>query len=181
VTWQRAFDAHYGNAETGGYYLSADDAGDLILRPHATTDDAIPNPNALAAQNLVRLSVLTGEDAYRAHADRLIENILAAGGSNLFGHIALLNALDLRLRAAEIVAAGPDADRFVPAALALPFLDRIVLRAPDPARLPATHPAQEMLKSLQGSAAFVCAGERCSLPVNEPGRIAEAVTAMRGA
>jgi hypothetical protein len=181
VTWQRAFDAHYGNDETGGYYLSADDAGDLILRPHATTDDAIPNPNALAAQNLVRLSVLTGEDAYRAHADRLIENILAAGGSNLFGHIALLNALDLRLRAAEIVAAGPDADRFVPAALALPFLDRIVLRAPDPARLPATHPAQEMLKSLQGSAAFVCAGERCSLPVNEPGRIAEAVTAMRGA
>jgi hypothetical protein len=181
VTWQRAFDAHYGNAETGGYYLSADDAGDLILRPHATTDDAIPNPNALAAQNLVRLAVLTGEDAYREHADRLIEGILAAGANNLFGHIALLNALDLRLRAAEIVAAGPEAERFAAAALALPYLDRIVLRAADPARLPAAHPAQEMLKSLQGSAAFVCAGERCSLPVSEPGRIAEALAAMRGA
>jgi hypothetical protein len=181
VTWQRAFDAHYGNAETGGYYLSADDAGDLILRPHATTDDAIPNPNALAAQNLVRLALLTGEDAYRAHADRLIESILATGGNNLFGHIALLNALDLRLRAAEVVAAGPDAERFAATALALPYLDRIVLRAPDPARLPAVHPAQEMLKSLQGSAAFVCAGERCSLPVSEPARIAEALAAMRGA
>ena len=181
VTWQRAFDAHYGNDETGGYYLSADDAGDLILRPHATTDDAIPNPNALAAQNLVRLSVLTGEDQYRTHADRLIESILAAGANNLFGHIALLNALDLRLRAAEIVAAGPDAERFAATALALPYLDRIVLRAPDQARLPAAHPAQEMLKSLQGSAAFVCAGERCSLPVSEPSGIAEALAAMRGA
>jgi hypothetical protein len=181
VTWQRAFDAHYGNDETGGYYLSADDAGDLILRPHATTDDAIPNPNALAAQNLVRLSVLTGEDQYRTHADRLIESILAAGANNLFGHIALLNALDLRLRAAEIVAAGPDAERFAATALALPYLDRIVLRAPDQARLPAAHPAQEMLKSLQGSAAFVCAGERCSLPVSQPSGIAEALAAMRGA
>ena len=43
-------------------------------------------------------------------ADRLIEGILSAAERNLFGHVALLNALDLRLRAAEIVATGPDAE-----------------------------------------------------------------------
>jgi len=177
--WQRAFDAHYADAETGAYYLSADDAGDLLLRPHSTLDDAIPNLNALAAGNLVRLAALTGEAQRRAQADRLIEGILSANPRNLFGHVALLNALDLRLRAAEIVATGPDAERFAQAALKLPFLDRIVLRASSPADLPASHPAQAKLAAAPGSAVFVCVGEACSLPVAEPGGIAAAVNAMR--
>ncbi|MDO8875984.1 MAG: thioredoxin domain-containing protein [Pseudolabrys sp.] len=179
VAWQRALDAHYADAETGGYYWSADDATDLLLRPHSTTDDATPNPNAVAAQNLVRLAVLTGDDTWRAQADRLVENILAMAGKNLFGHVALLNALDLRLRGAEIVCTGPDAERFAHAALKLPFVDRIVLRAAAAVDLPASHPAQDKLKSVTGSAAFVCVGERCSLPVNEPEKVADAVAAMR--
>ncbi len=179
LRWQGAFDMHYADAETGGYYWSADDAGDLILRPHSTADDATPNPNAVAAQNLLRLAVLSGDDKWREQADRLLEGILAVAARNMFGHVALLNALDLRLRGAEIVCTGPDAERLVQAALKLPFVDRIVLRAASSADLPATHPAQEKLKAVSGNAAFVCAGERCSLPVAEPGDIALAVAAMR--
>ena len=181
LKWQRAFDAHYADADTGGYYLSADDADDLLLRPHSTADDATPNPNAVAAQNLVRLAVLSGDDQWRDKADRLIEGILSAAERNLFSHVALLNALDLRLRGAEIVVTGkdPNAAALTAAALKLPFLDRIVLRAPDAANLPATHPAQEKLKAAPDSAAFVCVGERCSLPVSEPEKIAEAVAKMR--
>ena len=179
VRWQGAFDTHYGDAETGGYYWSADDAGDLILRPHSTADDATPNPNAVAAQNLVRLAVLTGDDQWRTQADRLLEGILAVAARNMFGHVALLNALDLRLRAAEIVCTGPDAERFAQAALKLPFVDRIVLRAVSSADLSASHPAQDKLKAVSGSAAFVCVGERCSLPVSKPGDIALVVAAMR--
>jgi uncharacterized protein len=180
LAWQRAFDAHYADPDTGGYYLSADDASDLLLRPHSTLDDATPNPNAVAAQNLVRLAALAGDDTWRAKADRLIEGILSAAERNLFGHVALLNALDLRLRGAEIVVTGSQADRFAQAALKLPFLDRIVLRASSAAELPAAHPAQEKLKAASGSAAFVCVGERCSLPVSGPDQIAAAVMAMRG-
>jgi uncharacterized protein len=179
LTWQHALDTHYADRETGGYYLTADDASDLLLRPHSTADDATPNPNAVAAGNLVRLAALTGEHHWRAKADRLIEDIVSAQARNLFGHVALLNALDLRLRAAEIVLTGPDAEPLVQAALKLPFLDRIVLRAASAADLPAAHPAQDKLKAATASAAFICVGERCSLPVSEPGQIAETVTAMR--
>src|SRR6185437_5554534 len=98
LAWQRALDTHYADADSGGYYLTADDASDLPLRPQATTDDATPNPNAVAAGNLVRLAVLTGDNAWRDKADRLIEGILSVAERNLFGHVALLNALDLRLR-----------------------------------------------------------------------------------
>jgi len=179
LVWQRTLDAHYADAETGGYYLTADDATDLLLRPHSTSDDATPNPNAVAAGNLVRLAVLAGDDQWRAKADRLIENILSAAAKNLFGHVALLNALDLRLRAAEIVATGPDAEHFAQVALRLPFVDRIVLRASSAADLPPSHPAQQKLKALSASAAFICVGETCSLPVLEPVKIAETVQAMR--
>ena len=181
LRWQKAMDAHYADPDTGGYYLSADDADDLLLRPHSTADDASPNPNAVAAQNLVRLAVLSGDDKWRDKADTLLEGILSAAASNLFSHMALLNALDLRLRAAEIVLTGPDADRLALAALKLPFLDRIVLRAPSSAALPPLHPAQEKLKAVTGSAAFVCVGERCSLPVTAADQIAAAVKAMRTA
>jgi uncharacterized protein YyaL (SSP411 family) len=179
VTWQSAFDAHYADTDTGGYYWSADDASDLLMRPHSTADDATPNPNSVAAQNLVRLAVLAGDDKRRAQADRLLDGILAAASRNMFSHVALLNALDLRLRAAEIVCTGPEAERFAQAALKLPFVDRIVLRARTASELPGSHPAQEKLKATSASAAFVCVGERCSLPVTEPHMIAAAVAAMR--
>jgi uncharacterized protein YyaL (SSP411 family) len=178
LTWQRELDAHYADRERGAYYLTADDAGDLVVRPHSTADDAVPNLNALEAQNLVRLAVLTGDDGWRVKADRLIENILSANATNLFGHVALLNALDLRLRAAEIVVTGPDSEILAQAALKLPFLDRIVLRVADD--LPPAHPAHEKLKSVRGNAAFVCVGERCSLPVASADAIAATVAQMRG-
>ena len=181
MQWQRAFDAHYADPDTGGYYLSADDADDLLLRPHSTADDATPNPNGVAAQNLVRLAVLSGDDQWREQADRLIEGILSAAERNLFSHVSLLNALDLRLGGAEIVVTGNDANAaaLTTAALKLPFADRIVLRAASAADLPAAHPAQEKIKAASGSAAFVCVGERCSLPMTSAAQIVETVAAMR--
>jgi uncharacterized protein YyaL (SSP411 family) len=180
LVWQRTFDRHYGNPETGGYFLTADDAEGLVVRPNSTLDDAIPNPNAIAAQNLVRLAVLAGDGAWRERADRLFDGILPLAAENLFGHASLLNALDLRLRAAEIVIAGTNTEELVRAALALPFLDRIVLRAPSADALPAAHPARDKIAAAPaGGAAFVCVGETCSLPVIEAEQIAETVEAIR--
>jgi uncharacterized protein YyaL (SSP411 family) len=179
LIWQRALDAHYIDRDTGGYYWSADDAGDLLLRPHSTSDDATPNPNSVAAQNLIRLAVLSGDDKWRDRADRLIENIVSAAERNLFGHVALLNALDLRLRGAEIVITGTESAALAQAALKLPFIERIVLRAPTANALPVTHPARDKIAAAP-NAAFVCVGERCSLPVTTAEAIAEAVKAMRG-
>jgi uncharacterized protein YyaL (SSP411 family) len=180
LAWQRALDAHYANPGNGGYYLTADDAEGLVVRPDSTADEATPNPNAVAAQNLVRLSALTGDDSWRERADRLFDGVLSAAADNLFQHAALLNALDLRLTGAEIVVTGPDFQRFADSALALPFVNRILLRAPSANDLPPSHPAQAKIAAGE-SAAFVCVGQTCSLPVREPSQIAETVAAMRPA
>jgi uncharacterized protein YyaL (SSP411 family) len=179
LTWQSAFDAHYANPGNGGYFLTADDAEGLVVRPASTSDDATPNPNAIAAQNLLRLAALTGDHQWREKADRLIEGVLAAEGGNALAHAALLNAIDLRLNAAEIVVTGPEYGRFAAAALQLPYLNRIVLRAPEAGALPPNHPAQAKIAAGPASAAFICVGETCSLPVADPDKIADVVAAMR--
>jgi uncharacterized protein YyaL (SSP411 family) len=177
LAWQAALDAHYGDPEIGGYYLTADDAEGLILRPHSTNDDATPNHNSIAAHNLIRLAAATDDEQWRARADTLIERVLSAAGNALFGQITLLNALDLRLGGAEIVVTG-DAPALVDAALKIPFIRRVVLRARSAADLPPSHPAQDKLKAATEPATFVCVGERCSLPVTAPAQIARAVSAM---
>jgi hypothetical protein len=181
ATWQAGLDQHYANRATGGYFLTANDAEGLVVRPNSTADEATPNPNSLAAQNLVRLALVTGQDAWRTQADRLFDGLLPLAADNLFMHLALLDALDLRLRAAEIVVTGHGAaaQALTEAALKLDFLDRIVLRAPTAEALPPTHPAQEKIKTAAAAAAFVCVGERCSLPITEPAQLAETVKAMR--
>ena len=178
LAWQAALDQHYAGAPAGGYYLTADDAEGLVVRPASTSDDATPNHNAIAAQNMIRLATLSGNDKWRAQADRLFDGALAAAADNLFGHAALLNALELRLRTIEIVVTGTEPSALATAALKIPFLNRVLLRAISATALPPSHPAQSKIAAGAGSAAFVCVGERCSLPVTKPELIAEAVAAM---
>jgi uncharacterized protein YyaL (SSP411 family) len=179
LNWQMALDRHYVNKGSGGYYLSADDAEGLVVRPDSTIDEATPNPNGIAAQNLVRLAMLTGDDIWRERADILFDGLLPAAADSLYQHASLINALDLRLRGVEIVAVGPQADGFADAALRLPFLDRIVARAATAEDLPASHPGRGATLGESATAALVCAGETCSLPVTEASNVAAAVTAAR--
>jgi uncharacterized protein YyaL (SSP411 family) len=174
LAWQTAFDRHYTNDNNGGYYLTADDAEGLVVRPDSTLDDASPNPNGIAAQNLIRLAAFSGDETFRARADKLIAGVLSEGAENLFARISLLNAVDLRIHGAEIVIAGTDSRALLEAALKLPFLTRMVLRAPSADALPAAHPAQEKIRATTGAAAFICVGQTCSLPVTSPDAIAKA-------
>jgi uncharacterized protein YyaL (SSP411 family) len=190
VKWQDALERHHADAEHrrskngvaslayGGYFLTADDAEGLIIRPHSTVDDAIPNHNGLIAQNLVRLATLTGDDRFRTKADTLVNAILPRGADNLFGHLSLLNALDMRLTASEIVVVGQGADAkaLLQVARRLPHANRIVLHAGDGEALASNHPAKARLASVSGAAAFVCSGQTCSLPVSEPDALFQLVS-----
>jgi uncharacterized protein YyaL (SSP411 family) len=177
LAWQAALDRHHAHPD-GGYHLTADDAEGLVVRPFVTHDDATPNPNGLAAQNLIRLATLTGDDRWRATADRLFDGLLPHAASNVYGHLSLLNALDLRLRAAELIVVGDDVGDLTAAALRQPAVGRIVLRARHADDLPAGHAARGAFTSLSEPAVLVCAGGRCSLPVTDPSLLPDAIRAM---
>jgi uncharacterized protein YyaL (SSP411 family) len=181
LAWQRTLNRDYANVETGTYYLTAADAEGLVIRPAATTDEATPNHNAVAASNLIRLALLAGDDTWREKADRMIAAIAPQAVENLYMHMALLNAIDLRLRAAEIVITGEGtrSQALLAAARALPPLDRIVLHVAPGAKLPSTHPAREKLAAAGDGAAFVCVGETCTLPITDPAGLIGAMDAVR--
>jgi uncharacterized protein len=182
LQWQQALDRDYANAALGTYYLTAADAEGLVIRPAATTDEATPNHNAVAAQNLIRLAVLSGDDSWRDKADRLIAAVAPLIAENLYMHLTMLNAIDLRLRGAEIVVTGQGAgaDALLATARRLSPLDRILLHAASAAALPSKHPARDKLAAAREPQAFVCVGETCSLPVTDPSALPEAINAMRG-
>jgi hypothetical protein len=179
LRWQMALDRHYVNRRNGGYCLTADDAEGLVVRPDSTADEAVPNANGIAAQNLVRLAILTGDGIWRERADILFDGLLPEAAASMYQHSSLINALDLRLRAVEIVCVGPQADSFAAAALRLPFLDRVVARAARAADLPPGHPARAATLAPSETAALICAGETCSLPVREALQLAASVAASR--
>src|SRR6202035_2471710 len=43
LDWQAGLDRHYANPDTGGYFLTANDAEGLVVRPNSTADEATPN------------------------------------------------------------------------------------------------------------------------------------------
>jgi uncharacterized protein YyaL (SSP411 family) len=174
--WLATLERHHLDAGTGAYFLTADDAEDLILRPRSSHDEASPNYNAVAADALVRLAALTGDDTLRARADRIVAGLSGEAARNVLSHAALLNAIDTRLRLAEIVVTGETREAFAAAALRTEFLNRVLIRAAATADLPpGSLAAARAAAAPAEGAAFVCVGERCSLPVTAPEGISAAL------
>lgn len=165
--------AHHWDAAEPGYFLSADDAEALILRPRSATDEATPSANSVMAANLVRLWRLTGKDAYRADADAVIA--AAPIAENLFAAAGMLSALDLRLGAVDIALVLPPGTDHAPmldAARRAWTPNTILVATDDPATLPAGHPAHGKASISGQPTAYVCHGETCSLPVTDPDALA---------
>jgi uncharacterized protein YyaL (SSP411 family) len=163
--------AHHWDANHPGYFLAADDAEALIVRPRSNVDEATPSANAVMGANLMRLWRLTGNDDYRRDLDDLLQASAGAIATNLFSAAGTLNALDARLNAVDVVLvkpAGVEADTLVDA-IRRHWTRNIVLSIHyDEAALPETHPAAGK-RAVDGKpTVYVCRGETCSLPVTEP-------------
>jgi len=176
----QVLEAHHIDRDTGYLCTSADDARDIVFRSQPTADDAVPNVHALYAQALLKFASLTGEASMRNRADELIATLTPSWRANPYGHAALLNALDQRLRNIDIVIVGRDSEEQHAAALASSFLNRTVRLAESSAI--GDELAEIAAYPRDKSAAFVCAAGRCSLPATRPEdialRIASAKTSL---
>ena len=167
IAWAKALETYHRDPRSGLLNMAAKDAGDVILRLAPTSDDAIPNAHPVYLSALVRLGGLTGEARWLARADELFAALGAAARSNFIGHAGILNALDFRLRAKEIVTAGPGRRALYEAALGVPFTGRVVVDVDGPDEIPEGHPANAQVALAGDAAAFICAGGTCSLPVRD--------------
>jgi uncharacterized protein YyaL (SSP411 family) len=165
IAWAEALEAYHLDPKTGLLHMAAKDAEDVIAQLSPSADDAIPNAHPVYLSALIQLAAQTGDAQWLRRADEMVARLGPAIRANFFGHLASLNALDMRLNARTIMTVGPKRQDLYEAALRVPFYSRIVV---DKDSLEATTIADAaQWKSLgdRDAAAFVCAGETCSLPV----------------
>jgi uncharacterized protein YyaL (SSP411 family) len=180
--WAEVLDNHYWSDELGGYYITADDTGDLIVRPFSGQDEATPNANGVMVSNLVALNLWTGEESYRDRAETILRSFAGAMSEQVLGHCGLLAAtLDASAPAliVLIVPQGSDA-RSLRAALRDVSLPNVVVQEiGEEEQLPESSPARGKTAIDGKPTAYVCLGPQCSLPVTDAAKLVETVRAAR--
>jgi uncharacterized protein YyaL (SSP411 family) len=159
--------ARFHDAEHGGFWQSAADSTDLILRVKDDTDGAEPAGKSVVTLALLKLASIAGREDFRAAAEKTLS--AAAGKLEQAPHALpyLLQALDFSLDEAKRVAITGDAvgDGFK-------------------SLLQATHSVYQPNKVLLGDrgaveqfaralptksvAAYVCTGQTCKPPTSDP-------------
>jgi hypothetical protein len=64
--------ARFDDDREGDFYYTPSDAEQPFVRPKEALDQPIPSSSGTAAQALVRLAAATGDDRYRAAAERAL-------------------------------------------------------------------------------------------------------------
>jgi len=162
-------DRHFADSVAGGYFITADDAADLIVRTKHCHDNAAPAGNGTLLGVFARLSVLDGDEAWRDKAERQFAAFAGELEGNFFPLMTLLNNYELTLRAMELVivgdpaASGTEALRRAVYAQSLP--NKIVRRLAPSAVLPAHHPATGKGLVDGKPALYVCQDMSCRPPI----------------
>ena len=165
-------DRHFADGESGGYFITADDAADLIVRTKHAHDNAAPAGNGTLVGIFARLWVLTGEASWRDKAERQVAAFASELQTNFFPLMTLMNSYELLQSATELVIVGDPGDAGTDAlrrAVYARSLPNKIVRLVSPLRpLPAPHPAAG--KGLVGGkpTLYVCRDMTCQPPITDP-------------
>jgi hypothetical protein len=162
-----------------------------IARPRSLIDNATPSANAVAADVLLRLALLTGEPEHDRRARRILSAVAPALDRQPSAFGRMLQAVDRSLaEPIDAVVAGPPDDPLaieLRCAVARPHAPDLVVA---PLNSPATSEAdawQAALPLFQGkgtgegrATAYVCRGYACDEPTSDPERAAAQVAGLVG-
>jgi hypothetical protein len=166
--------AHFWDQKQGGFYSTADDAENLLLRPRETYDGAIPSGNSVAALNLLRLGRATGNSELDDKAACMMRAFSRELTRIPDAHTQFMVALEFSVSAPlEIVIAGDSKAKDTAEMRAaidriyLPY--RVLLLHPTEVESPEIETIAEFTKNqigIEGKAtAYVCSNYRCTQPV----------------
>jgi uncharacterized protein YyaL (SSP411 family)/aryl-alcohol dehydrogenase-like predicted oxidoreductase len=170
-------------APEGGFFSTAADHEELIVRHREGHDGATPSANAAAAHVLARLSFHFDRADLRDDAVRALRAYGAALARQPRAFAKALVVLDLLLDGpVELALVGPE-DSPAGAALrrevARHYLPNRIVAHHDARRGPSALPLLAGKDGRGGAALYVCRGLACHEPVTEPDRVGAALGAAR--
>jgi uncharacterized protein YyaL (SSP411 family) len=165
----------FADEQNGGFFDTGSDAEALVSRPKDIMDNATPAGNNVAADVLLHLAALTGEESYRQRADDYLQPIadVMVQHPQAFGYA--LSALDFAISPVKELAIIGDLreadtrnlldvinDRYLPDSV-------LACAAPNDTVAIQTIPllADRPLKDGKATA-YVCQNFACLSPVNKP-------------
>ncbi len=179
IALARDMAALFGDPEQEGvFYDTASDHEKLIVRPRDITDNATPCGSSMAADALLRVAVITGDESLRRIAAASIRSASTLLERAPIGAGQWLSALDLYLSSPkEIVIVGPVSDDGTRALLSEVHKgyspNRVLLGHTGNTPPPDDLPLLEGRGMIDGApTAYVCEGYVCDLPVTTPAGLA---------
>ena len=149
----------FWDADHGGLFTTGRDAEPLVARMKDVVDGALPSANAAAANALVRLGALTGENRWTDAGTSIAEAVLPLALEQPLSVPDMVSALALVDHGAQVVVAGDRPDLL--GALRRRWLPHVAVAwgAPGPGPL---------WKERALGTAYVCHGFVCEEPARDP-------------
>ncbi|PSQ95810.1 MAG: thioredoxin domain-containing protein [Bacteroidetes bacterium SW_9_63_38] len=166
--------------EDGGFFLTASDEEDLIVRPKEVSDGAMPSGNSVQLSNLLRLARMTGRTELAERADALSRWAGRQARSRPTGFTALLAGMQFALgETREVVIAGDgerdDTQALIEATCSVYDPFSIVLHRPsgdDPPIVELASFTATQTPADDGTAqAYVCRDFQCEAPTADPAQL----------
>ena len=169
VRLTKIMQSQFADEVRGGFYQTGMAHEQLVVRRKDFIDNAIPSGNSMAAELLLRLAKLTGNEEYRGEAARIILIMAAAMAQQPTGFGRMLTALDdLLSPSQEVAVVGSLEDprtQLLLEEVRRHYLPHTVLALKEP-------DSENPLPLLEGRglvdgepAAYVCENYACRLPV----------------
>ncbi len=174
--------------EQGGFFFTANDGEDLLIRDKPSYDGAEPSGNSVAALNLLRLYEFTDEQRYREMAERVLAAFADELSERGLAAPKLLSALDAYLDTTkEIVLVSPHSGK----GSLEPFLDRlrktylpshVLIQVSEQAvpQVARTVPFVEEKLARDGRpTAYVCENRVCDIPATDAETFGRQISQVR--
>jgi uncharacterized protein YyaL (SSP411 family) len=171
---------HFWDSDEGGFYSTADDAEELLVRQKENYDGAIPSGNSVAMLNLLRLARITSETDLEEKASRIAKIFSNSVSKQPSAFTQFLSGLDFALGPShEIVIVG-DLDSSgtlaMFRALRYQFIpNKVVIHKPGDGSSEGIESVADFTSShtmIDGNAtAYVCKGYSCKRPTTEVGEM----------
>jgi len=177
---------HFWDEQGGGFYFTATDAEELLVRQKEIYDGAVPSGNSVAMLNLLRLARITGDPALEERAERIARAFAADVRRAPIAYTQLMVALDFAAGPSyEVVVAGDRQakdTRPMLTALRSSFVpNKVVLFRPSDEESPAITRVAEFTRAQRATGgratAYVCQGGACKQPTTDVAEMLQALHA----
>jgi uncharacterized protein YyaL (SSP411 family) len=166
--------ARFRDPDGGIFYSTSDDHEALLYRPKDFDDNAVPAGNSMAAEALLQLSLLTGEDRYRAIAEDILEALSPAMSSHPLFFGRLLGVLSAHLGNPVELAVVGDLSSTAAATMLhevrRPYLpNKVVAAGPQGTSQPPLLTGRDARGA--DAALYVCRNFVCERPLTDPSQV----------